>query len=88
MSDRQNQNQNEAAGGGSALTEGLERLLPCPFCGSTNISGGEVYGENRDGTVYKQTGCLDCGALGPMVTPEDVYDEQGCNDAWNTRSND
>ena len=77
----------EAANGQSQLTEVLERLLPCPFCGSTNISGGEVLGENRDGTEYKQTGCLDCGALGPMATPADIYDESGCNKAWNMRSN-
>jgi len=28
------QNLNEVAGEGSALNDGLERILPCPFCGS------------------------------------------------------
>ena len=81
-----NPNNNDADSGASHSNTGLG-LMPCPFCSSTNISGGEVLGEHRDGTKFKQTGCLDCGALGPMVEPLDTYDESGCNDAWNTRSN-
>jgi hypothetical protein len=41
-------------------------LEACPFCGSHNISSGESLVSDDEG-YGKQTGCEDCGALGPIV---------------------
>jgi len=60
-------------------------LLPCPFCGSTDISEGEALSE-RKGKRYKQTGCADCGAMGPIKLVHDIYDNSPANKAWNTRA--
>jgi hypothetical protein len=68
------------------MTHDADReLLPCPFCGSNNISSGESLGKNSDGTYNKQTGCVDCGALGSLVDVVDIYDNSGCDAAWNKR---
>jgi len=50
-----------------------EKLRPCPFCGSKNIS--KSMGENGDGTPWPYIECDDCGAS----TEPDV---------WNRRSTD
>lgn len=60
-------------------------LLPCPFCGSTDISEGEAL-SLREGKRYKQVGCTDCGALGPVKLVKDIYDNEPSNKAWNVRT--
>ncbi len=53
-----------------------EDLLPCPFCGSTNINAAPKRG------FPKQCLCEDCRAEGPgKVTTEEAIA------AWNGRSN-
>lgn len=44
----------------------MNDLKSCPFCGSSNISSGEVL-SGQMGDYAKQTACLDCGATGPEV---------------------
>lgn len=63
------------------------KLLPCPFCGSANISSGEVLG-TRPGTShsFKQTCCINCGACGPETVCSDIYDDAPPNNAWNNRA--
>lgn len=77
---------------GANLTDVLERLLPCPFCGSTNISAGECLSEKENGDLYTQSGCLDCGAFGPeapITKKESLGPESdlAANAKWNMRSN-
>lgn len=69
-------------------TSDVERLvmLPCPFCGSTNISSGQVMLKDLDGSFTKQTRCEDCGACGSEVVVTDIYDNSGCDAAWNKRA--
>lgn len=55
-------------------------LLSCPFCGSNDISAGECMSLSA-----QQTGCLDCGALGPLVPIREDYSTADCDKAWNTR---
>lgn len=43
-------------------------MKECPFCGSTEISEGEVLGKVPNSTGYfMQAGCMGCGALGPQT---------------------
>jgi len=63
-----------------------EDLKPCPFCGNSEISSGECLGEDHLGRKYKQTGCQKCGAFGPIVFVDDIYDDAGCDAAWNKRA--
>ena len=62
-------------------------LLPCPFCGSDDISSGEsmIEHEHDIGAIYKQTGCLTCGALGSETKEDDIYGNQ-CDAAWDVRA--
>ena len=64
---------------GSELNDGLGA---CPFCGCTSISPGEVIGERDDGSRYCQTGCNNCGALGPESEPTD----EAADACWNHRA--
>jgi len=50
-------------------------LLPCPFCGSTNI--GEPIRRRP-----LQVACIDCGGEGPEALTHD-----DARDRWNTRAN-
>lgn len=60
-----------------AVTDGTDHgLAPCPFCGSNNVSSGEVMGDD-----FQQTACLDCGACGPEARGDDEADV-----LWNQRS--
>ncbi len=61
---------------------------PCPFCGATEISDGEVLTEH-DGTTYTQSECQGCGALGPRghLLPGEVdYGDAKAIEAWNRRA--
>jgi Lar family restriction alleviation protein len=62
-----------------------EKLKPCPFCDSHNISSGESMSTNDSGEFFVQTGCLDCGAYGPEI--KDGTDKTA-DRAWNKRNND
>jgi len=74
--------------GVSAMSVALE-ALPCPFCGSTNISAGEVLTETPGGKLFTQSECRGCGALGPNgpLKPGQVdYGDIEAIRAWNRRS--
>ena len=67
-------------------------LLPCPFCGNTDISSGEVLVELPGGAgLAKQAMCSQCGALGPeaKVTERQARGPEGdaaADAAWNRRA--
>lgn len=64
-----------------------EQLLPCPFCGGSNISDGEVCSSTGTGalavlrTFVWQSKCMDCGALG-----REGVSNQSSMEQWNTRA--
>lgn len=70
----------------------VKMLMPCAFCGSTNLEdnctgAAEIYGSTYQ-TAHIE--CLDCGACGPTVEFIDGVDKNGCGyksvyDAWNNR---
>jgi len=77
-----------------------DNLSDCPFCGSDRISGGEATGKyspieiemnpERADKFWTQTGCLDCGALGPVqhdVDPNAMFEGSlKANDLWEKRA--
>ena len=66
----------------------LRALLACPFCGSTEISAGEVLSENARGEQCTQSKCMSCGAFGPeapLLLDEIDYGSVKATVAWNTR---
>ena len=77
---------NEAATTPEADVVGLSAtndLLCCPFCGSDDVSSGEVMGKHNDGEFFKQTGCLNCGAAGPESKSKHDVDADA---EWNRRT--
>jgi hypothetical protein len=63
-------------------------VKPCPFCGSANISEGEVLTSNPDGGVSTQSRRRDCGALGPdahLRAGELDFGDVKATIAWNRR---
>lgn len=67
----------------------INELKPCPFCGNTDISGGEVLTEHPNGKVTIQSMCMKCGALGAeaiLKTGEIDYGSIKANKAWNMRA--
>jgi hypothetical protein len=64
--------------------------LNCPFCGSTNVSDGEVLSSDPDGgNLATQSECMDCGAIGPkahLSRDEIDYGSVKSIEAWNTRA--
>jgi Lar family restriction alleviation protein len=70
----------------------MEELKPCPFCGTEDISSGEVLVELPKGAGFaKQTMCRQCGALGPeaKVTERQSRGPEGdtaADTAWNRRA--
>lgn len=70
----------------SADNATTQRLLPCPFCGSINISPGEVLIERpHNKRLFKQTACADCGACGPETEVRNLFDDTTPNETWNKR---
>jgi Lar family restriction alleviation protein len=66
-----------------------ELRKPCPFCGSYDISDGEVLGALTGGVLYKQSECSACGATGPRAmldAGEKDYGDVKATAAWNRRS--
>lgn len=65
-----------------------DRQKACPFCGSTDISEGEVLTSNPDGGASTQSMCRGCGALGPDAHLRDGeidYGSEKATAAWNRR---
>lgn len=62
-------------------------VMPCPFCGSQDVSNGEILTE-MDGKTFVQSECQGCGAAGPraMVDGPD-YGASKAIAAWNKRPN-
>jgi Lar family restriction alleviation protein len=58
-----------------------QQLLPCPFCGSSEV---EAHGFHRKRTWVVV--CLECHAFGPDTGPNDVITEAEAVTAWNTRA--
>lgn len=58
-------------------------LLPCPFCGSTNIEI-KISTPDREG-VPTSLMCSDCGASGPWEYEQDNSHAKA-DAAWNTRA--
>jgi Lar family restriction alleviation protein len=54
----------------------MTELLPCPFCGSNNVS------EARDVMHWQVVRCDDCGSSGPCIE----LDRKKANALWNTRT--
>lgn len=67
-----------------------DELKPCPFCGSTNISFGEILGKHVNEEEFRQSQCLDCGACGPETehTQSAAVNEINDRKAWNRRAHD
>lgn len=68
--------------------EQMREALPCPFCGSYNISEGEVLSSHPNGKVTTQSMCVECGALGPegvLLNDEVDYGDVKATEAWNRR---
>lgn len=66
----------------------MSNQLPCPFCGSNDISPGEVGTLIAGKKNVSQSECQDCGALGPWADlGKDDYDPGNVNAiaAWNRR---
>src|SRR5471032_281936 len=65
-------------------------LLPCPFCGSADISAGEILGYTQpSGEGYCQSACNACGANSPeakLRNGEVDYGDEKSIAAWNRRS--
>lgn len=60
--------------------------LPCPFCGSSLVSDGEVLSE-VDGKTFTQSECQACRSLGPMAeTDGPDYGDVRAIAAWNRRA--
>lgn len=69
-----------------------EIVKPCPFCGSNDISDGEILSGDVDGNVsvqFVQSECLHCGAIGPRGSLFPGQIDYGCKvaiAAWNQRA--
>jgi hypothetical protein len=71
-----------------AVQASEEETLPCPFCGSEDISDGEALTSDPDGVTYTQSECQNCGALGPkgFLEPGEVdYGDAKARAAWSRR---
>lgn len=63
-------------------------VLACPFCGSNNISTGEMLSQGDDGD-YAQSMCRNCEALGPaakLIDGDPDYGDTKSTEAWNRRA--
>ena len=73
--EQQQLNENDGIDGKSPSTGGLDRPLPCPFCGSDNI-------EVCDGSTFRwvYAGCGDCGAQAGEVRRQTLG--EGTREEW------
>lgn len=72
----------------AGLEERVRGVTPCPFCGSTDISDGEILTGTPDGRTYTQSECQDCKAVGPAAYLAADEVDYGCVKAiaaWNRR---
>lgn len=53
----------------------MEKLKPCPFCGSTNLI------VVKEGPLSKWAACMGCNAQGPV----EFGDEEQAISSWNRR---
>lgn len=64
-----------------------EMTKECPFCGSADISDGEMLTEKDDKTRVSQSQCRGCGAFGPeAITDGPDYGDVRAIAAWNRRT--
>lgn len=56
------------------MQKGVDRMKPCPFCGSTDLRSEKAAGSFA---IY----CFSCGATGPDGSPKDV-----ATALWNKRA--
>lgn len=66
-----------------------EACKACPFCGSEDVSEGEVLTDTPSGGTVTQSMCKGCGALGPeaKLPPGDVdFGDVRATAAWNRRA--
>jgi hypothetical protein len=72
------------------MTHDMREALACPFCGSGNVSDGEILSSDADGgNRATQSECQDCGAVGPKGTlaqDEIDYGSVKAIAAWNRRA--
>lgn len=72
--------------------QGESESAACPFCGSTNISSGEVLtssGVKGGVNAVTQSQCMECGAVGPEAELAEGDADYGCVKsiaAWNRRA--
>jgi Lar family restriction alleviation protein len=62
----------------------MAELLPCPFCGGTNVS--VQSGENYRAEMY-QAGCWDCDVWIPQDRPENSWTRQLTEQGYDSASN-
>ena len=71
------------------IDSSTKNLLLCPHCASKNISSNEILGQHKDGNVFGQTACNNCGACGPeIIRLDDETDDdfkKRVDSSWNTR---
>lgn len=67
-----------------------QEALECPFCGSNEISDGEILtGDPSSGLAHTQSECQSCGAIGPRANLDAGEVDYGCVKAiaaWNHRA--
>jgi hypothetical protein len=71
-------------------THDMREALACPFCGSGNVSDGEILSSDADGgNRATQSECMNCGAVGPkgaLAQDEIDYGSVKAIAAWNRRA--
>ena len=80
----------EGSIGQSASTGGLERLLPCPFCGAGEnriISQGAMWPDGKSWRVTVRHWCQRADKKSIMVIDFTGVDEEAAISEWNRRSN-